>query len=123
MRILSLLIFCSLIAFIFNQLGGICDPAYKNGVDRLKDCSSVDKASNYNECCMIAYTDYDGESFKVCYEMDARTIIHYEQNKQKIKDYISKTYSNNAEVKDLDYYECSSKYLKMSLLALALILF
>ena len=123
MRILSLLVFCSLIAFILNQYGAICNPGVHNGVSYLSDCSSLPKSYDYNECCMISYTDYDGYSYKVCYEMDAKTIIHYLKNKQEIKDYIYSLHFTSAEVKDLDYFVCSSKYLKMSLLALALILF
>ena len=120
MRILSILLFSSLIAFIFNDP---CTPAYKNGVNSLSQCSGLQKSYLYNECCMITYTDDNGDTYKVCYEMSANTITHYEQNIQLIKDAISNTYSHFPRVKSLDNYVCSSNYLKVSLFALLLILF
>ena len=121
MRNLSLFIFSSLIAFIFNDA---CTPAYLSGVDSLSKCSNLSIISpEYNECCMITYTDENSDTYKVCYEMSAKIIIHYEQYIQLIKNDIQGFYPNSPRVKSIDYYVCSSNYLKVSLFALFLILF
>ena len=123
MKIFSLLIFCSLIAFIFNLYDSQCNPSYANGQVSLYTCSHLEKYYSLNECCMISYTDTAGESWKVCLEMDAHMLIHYEQYKSEIKKEINKYYGPASIVDTLDYYYCSSNFIKFSFLALLSILF
>ena len=123
MKIFSLLIFSSLIAFIFNLYTSQCNPSYLNGQVSLYTCSRLAKAYPINECCMITYTDNGDNTYHVCLEMDAKMLIHYEQYKSQIKDFIDSYYGPTSYVSTLDYYSCSSDFIKFSFLALLLILF
>ncbi len=72
---------------------------------------------------MITYTDNADNTYHVCLEMDAKMLIHYEQYKSQIKDFIDSYYGPASYVSNLDYYSCSSDFIKFSFLALLLILF
>ena len=129
MKIFSLLIFCSLIAFILSIYTlSECNPSYNNGQVSLSMCSKVPKFYPVNECCMITYTDNNDETYHVCLEMDAKMLTHYEQQISEIKHFIDSYYYHpeetyNSQVVTLDDYICSSNYIKFSFLALLLILF
>ena len=77
---------------------------------------------NGNECCMISYTDEEGDKYNVCIEFDAYMLTHYEQFKSEIKTFIHEYYVGFPYVSSLDYLYCSSKYIKFSLFALLLVL-
>ena len=123
MKIFSLLIFCSLIAFIFNTQNSLCYPDYRNGDVSVGICSRVTPSYEGNECCMITYTDTADTVYKVCYEMDAKRLIHFDYYKSEIKNIIDSIYGATSTVRSIDYYTCSSGFIKFSFLALLLILF
>ena len=122
MKIFSLLIFSSLIAFIFNFYEGLCSPDYLNGTVSLSICTNARKVYSVNECCMISYTDEEGTSHNVCIEFDAKMLTHYEQLENDIKKFIHSYYSLYPDISSLDNLYCSSEYIKFSLLALLLVL-
>ena len=66
MKIFSFIIFCALIEFILNAY---CEPGYNDGVYYLYECSKL-TTYNYEEniCCMVTYTDYEDDTYNVCYE-------------------------------------------------------
>lgn len=120
MKNISLIIFSSLIAFILNLP---CNPLHNGGVEYTSQCVLLEKSYIYNECCKITYTDYDDKTYSVCYELSAYDIFHFEQVKQTIKDIIFSFYPDAPKIYSIDYYTCSSTYLKVALLSLVLILF
>ena len=124
MKIFSLLIFISLISsFIFYVYENTyCRPDYKNGAVSLSICSRVAKSFDGNECCMISYTDEEGDHYNVCVEFDAYMLTHYEESKSEIKTFIHSYYQSYPYVSTLDNLYCSSKYIRFSFLALLLVL-
>ena len=124
MKIFSLLIFISLISsFIFYVYDNTyCRPDYNQGAVSLTICSHVEKSFKGNECCMISYTDEEGDNYDVCIEFDAFMLTHYEQFKSEIKTFIHSYYPNAPYVSSLNNLYCSSKYIKFSFLALLLVL-
>ena len=124
MKIFSLLIFISLISsFIFYVYKDTyCRPDYNNGAVSLSICSRVAKSFDGNECCMISYTDEEGDHYNVCVEFDAYMLTHYEESKSEIKTFIHSYYQSYPYVSTLDNLYCSSKYITFSFLALLLVL-
>ena len=117
-------LFVLLSCLISLSLSGECNPRANNGVKTLSECKSLSMdVPNYNQCCMINYVDTSGTTYNCCYEMSANIIVHFEQNKAKIKDDIDKAYPGYPNADTIKKYECSSKYLKISILALILVLF
>ena len=122
MKIFSLIIFSSLITFIFRLYEGECSPKYNQSEVSLSICTGLRKIYYVNECCMISFTDEDGTSYNVCIEFDAKMLTHYEQYKSEIKNFIQSDYSLHPNVNSLDNLYCSSKYIKFSFLVLLLVL-
>ena len=122
MKIFSLLIFSSLIAFILNLYREECNPSYQYGFVSLSTCSRLGKKYDFDECCMINYTDEEDNVYNVCVEFDAKMLTHYEQYKSGIKTFIRSYYPLHPRVKTLNHLYCSSKYIKFSFLALLLVL-
>ena len=117
---LSILLSC----LISLSLSAQCNPGANHGVSSLNECKGLQmNYPNYNQCCMIKYVDTQGTTYNCCYEMSANIIVHFEQNKAKIKDDIDKAYPGYPNADTIKKYECSSKYLKISILALILVLF
>ena len=117
---LSILLSC----LISLSLSAECNPGANHGVSSLNECKGLQmNYPNYNQCCMIRYVDTKGTTYNCCYEMSANIIVHFEQNKAKIKDDIDKAYPGYPNADTIKKYECSSKYLKISILALILVLF
>ena len=118
-------LFVLLSCLISFSLSILCNPRAYDGVTYLSQCKNLDKAYSENQCCMITYTDKSGTTYKCCYEFSADTIVHYDSKyysliKREIHD---RYYPTFPEVERLRYYECSSDYIKISILALLLVLF
>ena len=118
-------LFVLLSCLISLSLSGDCNPGANNGVKTLSDCKSLSMdVPIYNQCCMINYVDTSGTTYNCCYEMSANILIHFEQYKAKIKEDIDRYYyPSHPRADTIKKYECSSKYLKISILALILVLF
>ena len=117
-------LFVLLSCLISLSLSIKCDPYAYKGVSSLSQCKNLDKDYIDNQCCMITYIDVKGTTYKCCYEFSADKLVHYDSKyysiiKREIQDY----YSFYPAVERIRYYECSSYYLKMSILALLLVLF
>ena len=125
MKVFSLLLFISLIAAFISSEEEImaCNPYVRQGDVNRKYCADIGRNFIDNECCMVTYTDNDSTVYHVCVLMNAHMITHFEQYKRSISDHINSYYPLPALVSTIDYFECSSNYLKLSLLALLLILF
>ena len=117
MKIFSAIIFSSLLAFIFNA--NPCVPDH--GVDYLSDCSYLSVWEG-DLCCMVTYTDYENEVYHVCYEITAHMIYHFEDYDSRMKDVIESYYPGAPSIDTIDYFYCSSKFVKLSFFALLLIL-
>ena len=121
MKLFSFLIFSSLISFMSNLDASLCSPDYLNGDVNPYICSRLPTASSDNECCMIYFTGEDEASYRVCFEMTARMIIHFNEYKSQIEKLIDE--QSHFYVFYIDNYSCSSKFIKVSFLALLLVLF
>ena len=124
MKIFTHLIFISLISlFISTQDDSYyCNPGIYKGDVSLRTCAEIGRSFTYNECCMITYTDTESNVYHVCYVLSARSIIHFDHNIELIKQNIQSYYPKDPLVSTIDYFECSSKYVQLSFLALLLIL-
>ena len=118
-------LFVLLSCLISLSLSIKCDPYAYKGVSSLSQCKNLDKNYVDNQCCMITYIDVKGTTYKCCYEFSADKLVHYDSKYYSIikREIHDKYYSSYPEVERIRYYECSSYYLKMSILALLLVLF
>ena len=117
MKIFSAIIFSSLLAFIFNS-----DPCIPDhGVYYPSDCSYLSVWEG-NFCCMITYTDSKSNTYNVCYELDLVMIYNFDDYYYTIKGVIESYYPRAPSIYSIDYFECSSKFVKLSFFALLLIL-
>ena len=123
MKIISVLLLCSLIAFTIST-SVTCNPGYNNGVSNAQQClyATVTVGSG-NVCCMIHYLDRDSNYYKVCAEFNANMIVYFKNYDATLKNLIESYYPLSPRVDSLIDFQCTSNYLKISLFALLLFLF
>ena len=122
MKFLCLLLLSSLISYSLTY--SQCNPGYKSGVKTAQEClqAAVTQGTG-NVCCMIKYLDYNADYWQVCWEIDAERIVHFNNYIDYLKSTINAYYQGSAPVSLVIDFHCSSNYIKMSLLALLLLLF
>ena len=119
----ALILACLIISLSLTATVPACYPNYKNGVSFAFECKGVATQYDNDECCMVTYIDTESNVYHVCYEFDAHMFVRFDEFKQKIKESIDYYYPTAPRTDIISYYTCSSNYLKMSLLALLLVLF
>ena len=122
MKIISVLLLCSLIAFTIST-SVTCNPGYNNGVSNAQECLSATIETPGNVCCMIHYLDRDSNYYKVCAEFNAHKIVYFKNYDATLKNEIESYYPLSPRVDSLIDFQCTSNYLKISLFALLLFLF
>ena len=122
MKIISVLLLCSLIAFTISATV-TCNPGYNNGVSNAQQCLYATVGTPGNVCCMIHYLDRDSNYYKVCAEFNANMIVYFKNYDATLKNLIESYYPLSPRVDSLIDFQCTSNYLKISLFALLLFLF
>ena len=123
MKIISVLLLCSLIAFTIST-SVTCNPGYNNGVSNAQQCLyATVTAGSGNVCCMIHYLDRENNYYKVCAEFNAQKIVYFKNYDATLKNEIESYYPLSPRVDSLIDFQCTSNYLKISLFALLLFLF
>ena len=123
MKIISVLLLCSLIAFTIST-SVTCNPGYNNGVSNAQEClSATVTVDSGNVCCMIHYLDRESNYYKVCAEFNAQKIVYFKNYDATLKNEIERYYPGYPRVDSLIDFQCTSNYLKISLFALLLFLF
>ena len=123
MKIISVLLLCSLIAFTIST-SVTCNPGYNNGVSNAQEClSATVTVDSGNVCCMIHYLDRESNYYKVCAEFTAQMIVYFKNYDATLKNEIESNYPLSPRVDSLIDFQCTSNYLKISLFALLLFLF
>lgn len=127
MKNFSFLIFASLIS-LFTSLSpeeeyNLCNVNIERGKVSRRFCADQGRSFKENICCMVTYTDTESQDYHVCYLMTAKKIIYFEQFYEEIRNEIKYYYSEYAPVSTINYFECSSKYLKLTFLAILSLLF
>ena len=123
MKIISVLLLCSLIAFTIST-SVTCNPGYNNGVSNAQEClSATVTVDSGNVCCMIHYLDRESNYYKVCAEFTAQMIVYFKNYDATLKNEIERYYPLSPRVDSLIDFQCTSNYLKISLFALLLFLF
>ena len=116
MKILSFIILSSLL-LLTN-----CYNCYASYLENpsVESCARLSTYYVDNVCCLIHYKDgKDDEDKDVCYEMNARKIVYFDDYKKQIKDEI-RTYGIDAL--EIDSFSCLSKFLKIAYLSILLFL-
>ena len=121
MKIISVLLLCSLIAFTIST-SVTCNPGYNNGVSNAQQCLYATVHTG-NVCCMIHYLDRESNYYKVCAEFNAQMIVYFKNYDATLKNEIESYYPLSPRVDSLIDFQCTSNYLKISLFALLLFLF
>lgn len=112
MKFYNIILFASLILFIYTEDTQKSECDSKTSAEKAKDCKDLKTYNSDQHCCYAKGKDKSGNTMSACVIVD-------KDNYDNIKDFIEKLEDQGYEVKKLD---CKSNYLELSILIFILLL-